>query len=255
MPKGLRSRALQRFFLPFFFLIFLFYARTAAMLVKTKEIFVVVGATALAVWAWCRWQRLSHKDIRVLIHDGAASQAPCAPEDEDQALAASPKAPAVALPPPDPLSDEEFPTRVKGAALAGWSTSSKVSGSPQSKSRQAWQQRQQRGELRDEPPDSASSTLPAPAMAPTPAPAFTAATPVVDSGKVAALVALAGKKKQSGNDALKDGVCVDCSVLCVGCSVSLVMCLLCQPSHKSIPSDPEDPLKASKNHNPGEYQT
>ena len=172
----------------------------------------VVGAaaTALAVWAWCRWQRLSQKDARTLIRDWAAGQAPCTPEDEHQSLAAP--SPSVATPPPDPLPDEEFPTRVKGAAEAGRSTSSKVSGSPQSKGRQAWQQRQQRGELCDElpskAPDSAPSTLPAPALAPTPAPVRTTAAQVADAGKVAALVALAGKKKQSGNDALKEGVCV-----------------------------------------------
>jgi hypothetical protein len=195
----------------------------------------VVGgaATALAVWAWCRWQRLAQKDARTLIRNGAAGQAPCAPEDEDQALAAPPKSPSVALPPLDPLPDEEFPTRVKGAAEAGRSTSSKVSGSPQSKSRQAWQQRQQRGELCDElpskAPDSAPSTLPAPALAPTPAPVRTTAASVADAGKVAALVALAGKKKQSGNDALKEGVCVLIAPSHLPCACCVSLCSQASP--------------------------
>lgn len=202
----------------------------------------VVGAAAiaLAVWAWCRWQRLSQNDTRTLIRDGAAGQVPGAPEDEDQA---APKPPSVALPPPDPLPDEEFPTRVKGATVAGRSTSSKVSGSPQPKSRQAWQQRQQRGELCDElpkAPDSAPSTLPAPALAPTPAPAPTAAAPVADAGKVALLVALAGKKKQSGNDALKNGVSVECSVSLVESSKCPIPAC---PNHPPTPPLSPRPLR------------
>jgi hypothetical protein len=66
-----------------------------------------------------------------------------------QAVQATHKAPAVTLSLPDPLPDAEFPTRLNGHPVAV-STSSKVSGNPQAKSRQAWQERQQRGQLCDE---------------------------------------------------------------------------------------------------------
>ena len=66
-----------------------------------------------------------------------------------QAEQATHKAPAVTLSLPDPLPDAEFPTRLNGHPVAV-STSSKVSGNPQAKSRRAWQERQQRGQLCDE---------------------------------------------------------------------------------------------------------
>jgi hypothetical protein len=65
-----------------------------------------------------------------------------------QAEKATRKAPSV-VPLPDPLPDEDFPTRLNGHPVAV-STSSKVSGNPQAKSRRAWQERQQRGKLCDE---------------------------------------------------------------------------------------------------------
>ena len=56
------------------------------------------------------------------------------------------------------------------------------------------------------PRDVAAPAPAAPSPAPAPAPASAPAPPVADASKVTALVALAGKKKQSGNDALAGGV-------------------------------------------------
>ena len=68
-----------------------------------------------------------------------------------QAQKATRRAPAVALPLPDPLPDDQFPTKFKGETIAV-PAPGESAGDTQSKGRRVWQERQQRGVVCDELP-------------------------------------------------------------------------------------------------------